>query len=594
MAKNRDSDTPHRIFRFTGLQFRLILLMLFAVIPAFIILLITARSAVKTEVGRALEVAHSISVLAAAQHNGMVEGTKHLLGALSKIENITEEGACQPLFSKIIAQYSRYDNFVVIGKDGRLTCSARRLPKGDLRTSPEWLLNASGSRGFYFDTFKIGVVTGRSEYNMSYPVVDDEFGIVGYVAAVFDLEWFNSLMAQANLPSKSTLTVVDSAGMVLARYPDFDRWGGKTIADRPFVKQVIGKTDGSFENFGLDGRERLFGFTKLSRLNSDIYLIVGLSKDVTYEPVQQTMYYIGVWAAFSALVLVAAWIAGNLFVMNKINALVRATRKLEAGDLSARTGVSYGKGELGELARAFDNMAESLQEQTETLKRSNEELEQFAYVASHDLQEPLRMIASYTQLLKRRYEGRLDDDADEFIEYAVDGATRMQALISDLLKYSRVGTKALPFEQVDLSETVATVLTDLQEAVKEKNAEVVVSWMPVVICDESQIRQLLMNLIGNSLKFAAEGRSPVVEVYAEDGQDEWIFTVKDNGIGIDEKYQNRIFIIFQRLHTRDEYPGTGIGLAICKKIVERHGGRIWAESEPGQGTSFKFTIPKRG
>ncbi len=235
---------------------------------------------------------------------------------------------------------------------------------------------------------------------------------------------------------------------------------------------------------------------------------------------------------------------------------------------------------------------EALQRVLDELHRSNQELEQFAYMVSHDLQEPLRMVASYTQLLARRYRDRLDGDALEFIGYAVDGAQRMQGFIQDLLQYSRVGTHGRPFERVRVAEVVRRALDNLHFAIEEKRAEVVCGAMPELDADPVQLGQLFQNLVGNALKFSGEG--PVrIALEAERRGDRWEFIVRDNGIGIDPRDAERIFIIFQRLHTRKEYEGTGLGLAICKRIVERHGGRIWVESQAGQGAAFHFTIPER-
>jgi PAS domain S-box-containing protein len=234
--------------------------------------------------------------------------------------------------------------------------------------------------------------------------------------------------------------------------------------------------------------------------------------------------------------------------------------------------------------------ADLLARQTTELARSNEELERFAYIASHDLQEPLRMVASYTQLLARRYRGKLDEDADEFIGYAVNGANRMQQLIRDLLEYSRVGTRGGIFAAVDCGELVTQVLGDLATAIGEAGAAVVAGPLPTVSGDRSQLRQLFQNLVENALKYRSDA-PPVARIDATGEGDMWHFTVRDNGIGIAPEYADRIFVIFQRLHTQAEYPGTGIGLAVCKRIVERHGGRIWVESQPGEGATFHFTLP---
>jgi PAS domain S-box-containing protein len=227
------------------------------------------------------------------------------------------------------------------------------------------------------------------------------------------------------------------------------------------------------------------------------------------------------------------------------------------------------------------------------LERSNRELEQFAYVASHDLQEPLRMVASYTQLLARRYAGKLDADADEFIGFAVDGARRMQELINDLLTYSRVGSRALELRAVNTNHIVDRVIGDLGGAIRDSAGRVSRGDLPTLYADATQMEQLFQNLIANGIKFHRPDVPPEVHVSARRSAPGWTFAVTDNGIGIEPQYLERIFVLFQRLHSRAEYPGTGIGLAICKKIVERHGGTLTVHSEPKQGTTFEFTLPER-
>lgn len=233
-----------------------------------------------------------------------------------------------------------------------------------------------------------------------------------------------------------------------------------------------------------------------------------------------------------------------------------------------------------------------LNDYVKKLAASNSELEQFAYVASHDLQEPLRMISSYLQLLERRYKGKLDEDANEFIWYAVDGADRMQKLINALLAYSRVGTRGKEFESIDCENVLKQVLINLQPAINESETEIINEGLPVVMADKTQMGQLFQNLIANAIKFRGDLK-PIIKISAKAEGEFWHFCVSDNGIGIEKDQYKRIFLMFQRLHTRKEFPGTGIGLALCKKIVERHGGQIWVESEFEKGTSFCFTIPNR-
>jgi len=241
-----------------------------------------------------------------------------------------------------------------------------------------------------------------------------------------------------------------------------------------------------------------------------------------------------------------------------------------------------------DLRRAHDELAKKAEE----LQRSNAELEQFAYVASHDLQEPLRMVSSYTQLLAKRYKDQLPADAQEFMHFTVDGAARMKQLIEDLLAYSRVGTKGRELLPVSLEAPLKRALTNLRAAIPESGASVTSDALPTVDADEVQLAQVFQNLIGNALKFRGK-EAPRIHVGALEEAGEWHVSIADNGIGIEPQYFDRIFMLFQRLHAMGEYPGTGIGLAICKKVAERHGGRIWVTSTPGAGSTFHFTLRKK-
>lgn len=258
--------------------------------------------------------------------------------------------------------------------------------------------------------------------------------------------------------------------------------------------------------------------------------------------------------------------------------------------LERTTTLSRANEELRREIRERQRAEAELAQRTAELQRSNEELQQFSYVVSHDLQEPLRMVASYVQRLAKRYLGRLDAEAEESIGYAVEGATRMQALIRDLLVYTRVGSQGQAFGAVDCEAVLAHTVQDLQLAIAESGAEVTHDPLPTVRGDVAQLRLVFQNLIGNALKF--RGPAPLrVHVSARPAGWQWTFSVRDNGIGLDPRQRERIFQVFQRLHTRGQYPGTGIGLAICKKIVEQHGGRIWVESEPEKGATFFCTLP---
>ena len=237
------------------------------------------------------------------------------------------------------------------------------------------------------------------------------------------------------------------------------------------------------------------------------------------------------------------------------------------------------------------HLEELVAKRTEELSRSNQDLEQFAYVASHDLQEPLRMVAGYLDLLSERYRGRLDDKADKYIAYAVDGAHRMSGLIHDLLAYSRVNSRGAELRDVECETAFDAAVRNLGSAIAESGAEITHDPLPQVQADLTQLTQVFQNLLGNALKFRAAERPPRIHVAVREEPGRRLFSVQDNGIGFEQQYEDKIFLIFQRLHGRGYYPGTGIGLAICKRIIERHGGKIWATSTPGEGTTFFFTLP---
>jgi two-component system, chemotaxis family, sensor kinase Cph1 len=263
----------------------------------------------------------------------------------------------------------------------------------------------------------------------------------------------------------------------------------------------------------------------------------------------------------------------------------------EKGFRSTLTDVTELKKAEEALIKARNELELEVQARTEELQKSNAELRQFAYVASHDLQEPLRMVISYLTLLEDHYQDKLDEDGSEFIHYAVDGGKRMKALIDDLLAYSRIENKGRNFAPVNMNEVMENVVDGLTISMQENGASIILDTMPTIWADESQMLQLMQNLVSNAIKFHGPDR-PVVHVSATEQERGWTFSVRDNGIGLSMEYSERIFQMFQRLHSRDRFPGSGVGLAIVKKVVERQGGKIWVESEEGKGATFFFTVPK--
>jgi PAS domain S-box-containing protein len=348
---------------------------------------------------------------------------------------------------------------------------------------------------------------------------------------------------------------------------DFDMFSGEhaeqAFADEQEVMRTARPLPWKEEKETWQGREDTWALTTkvpLHNTRGEIIGTMGISHDITARKQAEDQ--------------LRAYKAHLEEIVEARTAELKSTNEQLERDIAAR--------ELAEQALAL---------KAQELARSNADLERFAYVASHDLQEPLRMVASFTQLLARRYKGKLDAEADEFIAFAVDGANRMQHLIQDLLSYSRLTTRGKRLEPTESRVACDNAVKNLSEAIRDSGAILTVGTLPLVLADSTQLAQLFQNLIGNAIKYRGGNRTPEIRVAAQENGTDWIFSVADNGIGIEPQYFERIFQMFQRLHTRNEYSGTGIGLAICRKIVERHGGRVWVESQPGHGSTFFFTIP---
>ena len=722
----------------SSLRVRLVVLVLIAVVPAFGLILWTNLEERSQERDHAEQNMLSLAQVVGAQQEQLIEGSRQFLGTLVGLVSGSDEPidpeSCSAAMGILLTQNPRYANVGFASADGTIFCSGLPQTQSTDASQRSWFQQAVQTRQFAVGNFEIGTTAKQQTISFSYPVLDRQGDVRLVIFSVLDLAWLNDQAAQIQLPEGAVLTIGDSSGVILVRSPEPDEWVGQSVPETPLFQAMLASPQGTAELVGVDDVRRVYAFTRLGEPGQPYaYLSVGLSTETVFgaanEALVRNLALLGVVAV---LALLAAWFGGDWFILSGVRVLVRAARRVGEGDLRTRTGLAHDRGEIGQLARAFDEMSEAmerrerermaaeealreteqrfrsfvehaadaifmvnergtivatnpasermfgyagdelvgssvdtllpdalrsrhiahraafwsspdaramgagmdlharrkdgsefpvaigltplsaagerlvaatvsdvtaqkraeerLKQTVEDLGRSNRELEQFAYVASHDLQEPLRMVGNYTQLLARRYHGKLDGDADEFIGYAVDGAKRMQALINDLLSLSRVGTRGKELAVTDTEAVFSRTLEDLQAAMAEANAQITHDLLPHVLADDVQLGQLLQNLIGNAIKFAGDG-APQVHVSARPDGDRYVFSVRDNGIGIAQDYFEKIFVIFQRLHARQQYPGTGIGLAVCKKIVERHGGRIWVESEPGKGATFYFTLP---
>jgi signal transduction histidine kinase len=483
---------------------------------------------------------------------------------------------------------------------------------GQSFTDRVWFQKVVATRKPYLDQPIVSRVNNMQIVAYAVPIFDKAGQIQAILTAGISLNKLSDIIEHLTYNSDYRITILDlNTGAIVA---DTDKkYISTTLTGYDdIIKKLSAGEHGSIITQTGNGETAYIGFSSHSDIPWGV-VVINSGKTAlaqTGSMIQNALIVLGI-------ILILIIIAGILLVFgitHPLRKLVEDTEIISGGNLNY-TAIKRND-EIGELSSAFALMTaklkhttvsrdelqaevnerkkaeESLQETLQKLERSNEELQRFAYVASHDLQEPLRMVSSYVQLLERRYKNRLDADANEFIDFAVDGVNRMQHLLNDLLTYSRVSSKAKSLAQTDMNRILEIAVLNLKVAIEESKAQITHDQLPIIMADEVQMSQVLQNLIGNAIKFSG-GKTPVIHISSKRGTKEWFFSVKDNGIGIESQYFDRIFIIFQRLHGFD-YPGSGTGLAIVKRIVERHGGRIWVESEFGKYSIFHFTIPVGG
>lgn len=460
----------------------------------------------------------------------------------------------------LLASAPYVGNIYLVDASGRLVFDARGFhPAGSNFAERDWVKALSGDPhpGLYVGQAVFDDASRTFAFPVAQRVVDPTGAFLGTAVALVDVNYFKPFLQRLSLGPAQAFGLYRMDGVVLVRQPMRVEDIGRSFAGTVLFTHAAQSPTGAFRSRSpYDTAARVFAYRVLP--NRNLVVWAGVAEDAALEAWRMRALTVG---ALLALMLAATF---GLIVL-----LLR---------------------ELGREQRA----SAELLSLNRDLERSNSDLEQFAYIASHDLKEPLRNIASYVQLLQRRYQGRLDPDADAFIGYTVDGVRRMQSIINELLAYSRIGTGQLTLVPVQAGILVSTALAHLKGVIAEAQAVVEVKGpLPVVEADAAQLGSLFQNLIANALKYRRDDVRPEVVVGCDDRGGDWEFYVQDNGIGIDPQYHSQIFDLFKRLHPRDRYPGTGIGLAICQRVVERHGGRIWVESQAGRGSTFRFSLPKR-
>jgi signal transduction histidine kinase len=608
---------------FSSLRFRLILFVLLAALPAVLITLFTSLEQRRDAAQKAQREVMSLARLAAINQQMFVENTRMFMISMAHLPALGADNPalCDSLFSHIVDKHHPfYETLYITDPHANIIChaSGTHIP-ADLEDCPHYQKTLK-STDFVVGNYHICDVTGHAILGIAYPILDEQGDLSHILHVSLDLGWINELAADAQLPPGSTLDVFNKEGTILTHYPDPIEKYQRHLEPGSFLSHLIEQGEATEVGAGFDGVRRLYSITPMEGGDDQVYVALGIPEEIAFAEANRTLQRnIFILILMTSLAVAAAWLLGDVLIVRKTSALLAATKRLEAGDLQARSGISYDGGELSQLARAFDQMAEAIRQReaerdkaeaamklyASHLVRSNRDLQDFANIASHDLQEPLRKIQTFSGMLQDRYQKEIDERGQGYLRRIDDSAERMQALILDLLTYSRVTSRAQPFERVDLNEVVSSVLNDLEVQIEETQAHIDRGRLPIIDADATQMRQLLQNLLSNALKFKKANEAPRIKIEARvyneapaqsnphPAQQFCELMVTDNGIGFEEKYLDRIFQPFQRLHQRSEFQGTGMGLAICRKIAERHGGSITAASRPGQGTTFIVKLPTR-
>jgi signal transduction histidine kinase len=610
----------------SSLRWRLMLLVLIVAVPLAGLILYEAMQKRHQAIDAARVVVGNLARDTAEDFESRLQGASQLLHAMSENPALLDAdgSACGAVLALQLAQGKRYAAFYVADRAGKQLCHSASAAGPTTYAGEDYFRRAVETRLPQVGKPLLTGGMGRPVVPVVRPVLGSGNEVKRIVGTELDLAWFGQLQVRAqNLPGLS-LTLWDEDGRVLYRHPDNEKWVGRTDAGAPIVKLVQDKQreGGGFELAGLDGVERIYAVERLrGSQDSGMTLTAGVAEgDIARNADRELLLAVVVLAVVLAAALFAAVAVAEAHVRRPVNELVRASARLAEGHLSTRVPEADFRGELAQLGGAFNRMAmrlqetlasrselerevterkaaeerihrlnEELQRRAAQLEAANKDLESFSYSVSHDLRAPLRAVDGYARMVEEDYATRLDEEGRRLLGVVREEAVRMGRLIDDLLGFSRTGRVRLEPVAVDMAALAQEVTAEL--AAQHRGAKIEVSALPRARGDRALLKQVWVNLIGNALKYSSKRAEPQVAIGGNANGVEVEYWVRDNGAGFDPRYAAKLFGVFQRLHSAEEFPGTGVGLAIVQRVVGRHGGRVWGTGKPNEGAQFFFSLP---
>jgi signal transduction histidine kinase len=596
-------------FSLSSLRSRAIILVLLAILPVMALTLYSYfdhRQIAIREMQR--DELSAVRILASLQET-LIGTTRQLLMTLARLPQVQRRDpvGCNALLAEVAAQCPYYGVLAAVDSQGQMFAIAPGAPGPINYADRLWFQKTVRTLAFVIGEPIRGRTTNKYLINLAYPILDDAGRLQGVLTAGLDLTWLGSQFAKSDSPPGTAIGLTDSTGKVLYRYPEPLKYIGRMLP-YPLIQAMAAGNAGVAAGVGVLGEERLFAFARLSPPWQDLRVAIGLPRKWAVDKVNRDLRRNLIWLGLVAiLALAAAWFGSGLVIVQPLRNLRRLTGRLAAGNLEVRAGPAYPVGELGFLAQDFDHMAAALQERdadllkiatelrqrAQELTAANQELENFTYSVAHDLRAPLRSMGSFARILLEDYPDQLDADGQRYLNIIQQEARRMGQLIDDLLALARLGRKKLVLTRLDMAELAQQVFNELKAAYPQRNLQIEVQPLPAVLGDPVMFRQLLANLLDNAIKFTQARESALIQVSGWKEGEENVYCIKDNGVGFDMRFVNKLFEVFQRLHPEDEFGGTGVGLAIVKRVIDRHGGRVWAESKLGEGTTICFALPTR-